>query len=453
MIGHIPAAALDALHKATALYTVEPVCDDLLARIGWPHADGNLLDPSAGDGMFLVRAIDKLDLPVDDLGALDRVCGWEIHPDAVESGRARITQHLIARGWTIGFAHRGARQVLTRGDFLIEGPRRAQFRFVAGNPPYIRYGRLPEAFKQLYAASLCDASRGDLLHAFLVRCSEVMTDDGVIGFVTSDRWLLNSTAAALRVELGSRVGIDHLSRLDAQTSFYRPKDRRKGSPPRIHPIEIVLRPAAESRILLGEAPVSPDGDQVPLPEGPCLADIATIRLAPWLGPANIFVVDAEHAKNLPRDHLVPAIDTDDVDPRTDELARPKRYAIRTSRGITPPAVILEHLSREMCRMPKRGIRKTPWLPPEKLFEDLSKPALVIPRIGKRIRTIHLPAGILPINHNLYVVQAHPEIGLAKIEAILKSASTHNWLAKNAPRLENGYYDIRSSLIRRIPATI
>lgn len=453
MIHTIPPSALDALHQATALYTVDSVCDTLLDRIGWPGAGGRLLDPSAGDGMFLVRAIAKLDIGLDDVSSLERVRGWEIHPNAVVSGRERIALHLISRGWSVGYANLAARQVLSQGDFLIEGPNTSGFQFVAGNPPYLRFGRLPDAFKDVYTAHLCQVARGDLLHAFLLRCSEVMTENGVIGFVTSDRWLLNSTAANLRQQLGTRVGIEHLARLDPQTSFYRPKERRKGSPPRIHPVEIVLRPAGSSLIALDSAPISPSGDAIDENGGPCLGDIATIRLAPWLGPANIFVVDEDRAQSLPSDYLVPAVDTDDVDPRTDELSMPRRYAIRTSRAETPPKAILEHLAREMHRMPKRGIRKTPWLPPEKVFDDLSKPALLIPRIGKKIRSVRLPAGILPINHNLYVVQAHPDFSLEAIERILISENTQEWLTKNAPRLENGYYDIRSSLIRRIPAPI
>lgn len=453
MIHLIPQKALEALHHATALYTVEPVCDTLLERIGWPSVSGKLIDPSAGDGMFLSCAIAKLNLEVDVLETLSRVRGWEIYPPAVESGRERIAQHLISRGWTIGYARIGARQVLSQGDFLLEGPTEPGYRFVAGNPPYLRFGRLPDAFKNLYAASLCDASRGDLQHAFLMRCSQVMTDNGVIGFVTSDRWLLNSTAANLRAKLGARVGIEHLSRLDAQTSFYRPKDRRKGSPPRIHPVEVVLRPAANARIALTDHPVSPDGEVADPECGTQLADIATIRLAPWLGPANIFVVDEKTARRLPREHLIPAVDTDDVDPRTDALSAPRRFAIKTDRHINPPAAIAHHLAGEMHRMPKSGIRKTGWLPPEKVFDDLSRPALLIPRIARKVRAIRLPPGILPINHNLYVVQARPDITLEQIEAILLSDLTHDWLMRNAPRLENGYYDLKSSLIRRIPASI
>ncbi|EIM30396.1 hypothetical protein [Microvirga lotononidis] len=59
-------AAIEALHAATALYTAEPVVDVLLDRIGWPDADGSLVDPNAGDGMFMVRALSRLDLAPDD---------------------------------------------------------------------------------------------------------------------------------------------------------------------------------------------------------------------------------------------------------------------------------------------------------------------------------------------------------------------------------------------------
>jgi hypothetical protein len=55
-------AAIEAFHAAAALYTAEPVVDVLLDRIGWPDAEGRLVDPSAGDGMFMVRALSRLDI-------------------------------------------------------------------------------------------------------------------------------------------------------------------------------------------------------------------------------------------------------------------------------------------------------------------------------------------------------------------------------------------------------
>ncbi|WP_244627541.1 Eco57I restriction-modification methylase domain-containing protein [Microvirga tunisiensis] len=444
--------AIEILHAATALYTTTSVVDVLLDRIGWPDADGKLIDPSAGDGAFLVQALARLSTPKDDLVSLSRVHGWELHPGAVASGRERIVRHLQIKGWTLDVAQEGARRVIHEGDFLTDGPKEGCFRFIAGNPPFMRFGHLPEFFKSIYRQVLPDVARGDLLHAFLERCVQIMPEDGIIGCISSDRWLINETSANLRRCLGQKVGISHVARLDASTSFYQPKSRRRGSPPRIHPVEIVLQPSKCALQRLTDAPVSPDGVVGEVAETPVLGDIATVRIAPWLGPHGIFVLDADKATALPQAELVPAVDTDDVDPEKDQLGTPTRYAIRTRRDIEPSPEVQGHLRGELGRMPKRGQRSTWWMPPETITLSLNKPALLIPRIGKRIRPIRLPAGILPINHNLYIIEGSGSVSLDAIEDILRSSATHAWLERNAPRLENGYFDIRSGLIRRIPVT-
>jgi len=77
--------AVEELHAATALYTVSQVVDALLDRLNWPACGGRLLDPSAGDGSFLLQALKRLD--ARDPKSIARVTGWEIHPGAVASAR------------------------------------------------------------------------------------------------------------------------------------------------------------------------------------------------------------------------------------------------------------------------------------------------------------------------------------------------------------------------------
>ena len=45
-------AAVDALHAATAIYTSDPVVDQLLDSVAWPDANRHLVDSSCGDGAF-----------------------------------------------------------------------------------------------------------------------------------------------------------------------------------------------------------------------------------------------------------------------------------------------------------------------------------------------------------------------------------------------------------------
>jgi hypothetical protein len=202
-----------------------------------------------------------------------------------------------------------------------------------------------------------------------------------------------------------RVGIAHLARLDQKSAFYRPKRRIKDSPPRIHPVEIIFAPPSSSSLCLSEHPISPDS----LIDNPAnyertLSDVATVKLAPWLGPHGIFVVDAATAQQLRDDaELIPAVDTDDIDRLTDTLMPSTRFVIRTKPAVQPGLKLTRHLQATLCRMPPRGRRSLFWLPPEMPRLRLDQPALLIPRIARRLRVIDLPPGVMAINHNLSVV--------------------------------------------------
>lgn len=443
-------AAVAALHAATAIYTAEPVVDQLLDQVTWPRGGGRLVDPSCGDGMFLARALVRLlaEMPgCGPSGVAEALEGWEIHPAAAGAARDRLQGVLVGHGWAVARAAAAAAGVVRCGDFLTEGPSGARYDVIAGNPPYLRFLNVPELLRREYAAVLPVHAQADLLHAFLDRCDLTLRPGGVVALVTADRWLFNAGAAKLREVLGQRFGIRALARLDVTTSFYRPKQRRLGAPPRIHPVAVVLGAKESSSLTLGAEPVYPDGQGEGV-AGPTLGDVAEVRLAPWLGSAGIFVVDGDVAAGLPRECLVPAIDTDDV--RGGELQEPTRFALRTRPEVEPPAAVMAHLAANLPRMAPRGRRVPAWLPPESWHKkDLSRPSLLVPRIAKSLKPVRVPPGVLPVNHNLSVVSAG-KASLDAIEAVLRSPEAEAWVRARAARLENGYYSLTTSLLRRLP---
>src|SRR5581483_3547493 len=91
--------AVDRLHAATALYTADPVVSELLDAVSWPGRGGRLLDPGAGDGSFLVAALQRLSPRHGDFDAVRRVAGVEIHPGAALAARERVAGLLGALGW------------------------------------------------------------------------------------------------------------------------------------------------------------------------------------------------------------------------------------------------------------------------------------------------------------------------------------------------------------------
>ncbi len=129
--------AIDRLHAATAIYTKAEVIDPLLRRSGWPNRDLSLFDPSCGDGAFPVEALRLARFPINNLRAIARVRGWEIHPQAVEEARLNIVSQLVSTGWTKDFAIRAAHQMVVEEDFLNPSCPIEPCTLLAGNPPYL----------------------------------------------------------------------------------------------------------------------------------------------------------------------------------------------------------------------------------------------------------------------------------------------------------------------------
>lgn len=445
------ASAVDEIYGRTAIFTRLHVVDDILDRVGWPMHTGTLLDPSCGDGAFLIGALARQDLRFNDTTAALRVRGWEIHPGAVKDCRDRVERFLCDRGWTSDVARSTAIDMVVEADFLTDGPRDGQFDIIAGNPPYLRFGHLPEFFKSIYAISVAEYARGDLLHMFLDRCCRMLPHGrGKIGLVTSDRWIGNVTTANLRSSMGERVSLEFIKRIDCATSFYRPKRRVKGSPPRIHPIMVVLCPRGKAGAPISRAAFSAEATAADAYTGKRLGDVAQVRIAPWLGPAGAFVVDQVTASHLEGADLVPAVDTDDIRPGTSVVGRPTRWAIRTIRNVEPSGSVAAHLKAWRSKMPSRCKDKDYWLPPETITLSLDRPALLIPRISKTLRFAEIPPGVLPINHNISVVGTGEGYSLEDLKRILLSASSQDWIQRHAARLEGGYLSITTTLLRRLP---
>lgn len=266
----------------------------------------------------------------------------------------------------------------------------------------------------------------------------------------ADRWLSNDRAAALRARVGTRFAIAHVEALDGESAFYSPKTRRRGTPPRCHPVGIVLGPVAAGGSVLSSIAIHP-GRSARIDIGPTLADVAHVRIAPWLGTRGVFVVDAAVAAVLPLDHLVPVIGPKELQ---GGVLRPStRFAIRTTIDVEPVAAVRDHLLREGHRMcERRRVRLERWAPPE-TFErfPLDQAMLVVPRIERDLRAIRVEGGVLPIDQNLCVISAGAW-SLDDLQQLLESAAARAWIRERADRLERGYFSIKTRVLSRLPVS-
>lgn len=448
------ALAIERLHASTSFYTAEPIVDQLLDMLAWPSDSRKLVDPSCGDGAFLGAALERLlvvEPDASDARIAHLVQGWEIHYFAAAEARQRLERILMAHGRSAARAKAVAESMVTLGDFLTQGPLTATWDCVAGNPPFLRYANLPVIIREEYERCLPDYSRGDILHSFIARLTLVLNAGGEIALVTSDRWLFTENAATLREVVGQTKGLRHVARLDCASAFYRPKNRRSGQPPRIHPVAVVFCDAASATIPLTRAPIYPEADDAAYVGCNPLQSFAAVRLAPWLGKHGLFVVDqaTAAAANIPAELLVPAIDTDNI--KGGVLSTPTKFAIRTYRNVEPPPSVLAHLDANMHLLAKSKVRTTQrWLPPESFEKlDLTQERLLIPRIANSLRPVRVPAGVLPLDHGISIVGAG-SMTLDQLEAALMRPEAEAWVRARAPRLENGYFSLTTKLLRTLP---
>lgn len=225
------------LHSLSRVYTAEAVASTVLDLIGW-RADEDLvgkrlLEPAAGDGVFLRLAAERLIVSarqrqrhLDPLTLQDAICAFEIWPKAVSSAIEHVRIALVAQGVEDGLAGHLATAWIHEGDF-IRAPINGKFTHIAGNPPYIRWSKLPLRLQTAYQHDLpAGIARGDLCVPFLYRCASLLEYSARMGFVCSDRWLRSEYACSLRrmlhdlVRLEIHLEIHDFAAFDANVDAY-----------------------------------------------------------------------------------------------------------------------------------------------------------------------------------------------------------------------------------------
>jgi len=194
--------------KANGVHYTPPALADFLAAVtlealGDLSTTVRVLDPACGDGALLNAFVNRLPAKMRRRVALH---GYETDAQAIETARHVLT-------------HAGAREVhLTQLDFLsVRGvearPRHRQlslldqgatdgvtdrFDAVIANPPYVRTQVLGAARSQELAKRFGLSGRVDLYQAFTKAMARVLKPGGVLGLLTSNRFLTVRSGAALR---------------------------------------------------------------------------------------------------------------------------------------------------------------------------------------------------------------------------------------------------------------
>ena len=210
------AAAVESLAGAAgteargAIFTRREVVDFILDLTGYtvdqPLHRRKLLEPSFGNGDFLLPAIERLLMawkasgesaqPIQALGACIRAV--ELHRDTFGRTRAAVVACLRSVDIPEQAAVALADQWLVHGDFLL-APLPDSFDMVVGNPPYVRQELIPDALLAEYRSRYTTIyDRADLYIPFIERSLGSLSRGGALGFICADRWMKNRYGGPLR---------------------------------------------------------------------------------------------------------------------------------------------------------------------------------------------------------------------------------------------------------------
>ncbi len=198
------------IEERGAIFTRREVVEFILDLVGYtddrPLHKLTLLEPSFGDGDFLLPAIDRLlnawtssNLTGDPLGTLHHcIRAVELHRDTFNCTHAAVVARLIERGVATRTAQAIADTWLVHGDFLLTKLPSA-FDVVVGNPPYVRQEMIPAALLAEYRSRYATMyDRADLYIPFIERSLELLMPGGALGFICADRWMKNRYGGPLR---------------------------------------------------------------------------------------------------------------------------------------------------------------------------------------------------------------------------------------------------------------
>lgn len=490
-----------------AVFTKAEVVDFILDLAGYDtHQklyERRLLEPSCGHGEFVLAAIDRLmdsywkhheSISPTAISALGQaIRAVEAHEASARETEARVVDRLVGHGLSQKQARSLAAAWIVVGDFLLADLGVASFDFVVGNPPYVRQELIPDHLLAIYRERFSTLyNRADLYVPFFERGLNLLSTDGKLCFICSDRWMKCAYGKPLRAMIARDFHLDAfvdmvdtpafqseviaypaitlLSRLrpshNGTLAAYRPKIDRVT----LSPLARALTGHADSALKVQRLEKVVDGHQPWLLDSnarldvvralearlPLLEDVGCkVGIGVATGCDRAYIGDfkgleIEPTRKLP---LVMAGDIRSgriewgghgvINPfeRDGTLASLEEYP-KFGRLIQSRADLLK--ARNVAKRAGQGWYRTI----DRIWHDLtSTPKLLIPDIKGEANVVYDKGDFYP-HHNLYWVTA-AEWDLRALQCVLRSAVAKAFVATYCVKMAGGFLRFQAQYLRRI----
>jgi hypothetical protein len=222
---------IDLIQKkhSGSYYTKPEIVSLILDLVGYtedkPLYNFSLLEPSSGEGAFLIPAVErlltslKLHLGFSKLSQDE--AAYSLLKDSIRSIEVNDEKHTILytklerllqkNGASFILVKRLLDKWLVKADFLYwNQPVEKRFDFIVGNPPYIRIENINEndsiKYRNIYK-TLYD--RADIYVAFIEHGLEMLANKGRLGFICTDRFTKNRYGKEIRRLINDNYNVVH----------------------------------------------------------------------------------------------------------------------------------------------------------------------------------------------------------------------------------------------------
>ena len=149
-----------------------------------------------------------------------RIVAFELYARASSAARHRVVGKLVSMQVPRDTAQSCAKTWIRTGDFLLSEKAPDRYTHVVGNPPYIRWNKVPARLRKAYEECLPpEMARGDLYLPFLDRVLDELKAEGKCGLVCSDRWQYAVYGNGFRRKWLTRLEVLVNRRVEAAETF------------------------------------------------------------------------------------------------------------------------------------------------------------------------------------------------------------------------------------------